>query len=220
MDVANTVPVVGQPLAYGIGFGMLLFVVFGGSWTRSLVTVAHEGGHIMVGTLMFRGPKGFTLADGGGGATPLTKYDWSVGDLLMRFAGYPLPPLIGLGGAYLVRSGNTAGVLWAAVLLLLAAFFQAKNPLANVVTLISVLATGWAVWEGSPGVRAAVAVGLVWWMLIGGAYYSTIELSRGDGSDAHVLAARTLVPRIVWHAIWAVIGVVCLWKGARAILAF
>jgi Peptidase M50B-like len=220
VDPTNAVPVVGQPLAYGIGFGVLLLIVFGGSWTSSLVTVAHEGGHMIVGALMFRGPKGFTLTDGGGGATPLTKYDWSVGDLLMRFAGYPLPPLAGLGGAYLVRAGNTAGVLWIALILLLAAFFQAKNPLANVVTLAALLATGWAVYNGQAELKAAVAVGLVWWMLIGGAAYSTFWLSRADKSDAQVLASRTLVPRIVWHAVWAVIGVVCLWFGARAILAF
>jgi hypothetical protein len=28
----------------------------------------------------------------------------------------------------------------------------------------------------------------------------------------------TLVPRLVWHAVWAVIGVVCLWKGGVLLL--
>jgi hypothetical protein len=219
VDAVNAVPVVGQPLAYGIGFGVLLLVVLGDSWTRSLVTVAHEGGHIIVGALTFRGPLGFTLKDGGGGGTDFAKGHWSVGDILTTFAGYPLPPLAGLGGAYLVRGGDTAAVLWIALVLLLAAFFQAKNALANVVTVLAFLATGWAVLEGTADVKAEVAVGLVWWMLIGGAVYSSIRLGRGDDSDAHVLATRTLVPRVVWHVIWAVIGIVCLWKGGRALLA-
>jgi hypothetical protein len=219
VEAVNAVPVVGQPLAYGIGFGVLLLVVFTGSWARSLVTVAHEGGHIVVGTLTLQRPIGFTLADGGGGATSFPKGGWSVGDILTTFAGYSLPPLAGLGGAYLVRAGNTGGVLWIALVLLLAAFFQADNALATLVTLIAFLATGWAVYNGGAELKAAVAVGLVWWMLIGGAHSASVGLSRGEGSDAHVLASSTLVPRIVWHAIWAVIGVVCLWKGGRALLA-
>ena len=219
MEAVNTVPVVGQPLAYAIGVGVLLLVVFTGSWARSLVTVAHEGGHIIVGTLTFRRPIGFTLRDGGGGDTSFPKGGWSVGDILTTFAGYPLPPLAGLCGAYLVRDGNTGGVLWIALVLLLAAFFQADNALAGVVTLIAFLATGWAVYNGGAELKAAVAVGLVWWTLIGGAYWSSIGLSRGEGSDAQVLASNTLVPRVVWHAIWALIGVICLWNGGRALLA-
>src|SRR3954452_3692518 len=55
---------------------------------------------------------------------------------------------------------------------------------------------------GSLSVQAAVVVGLVWWMLIGGAHYAYIGLSRGDGSDAAGLASRTPVPWIVWHTLW------------------
>jgi hypothetical protein len=43
LEAVNAIPVVGEPLAWGLGFAMLLFVVFTDSWARSLVTVAHEG---------------------------------------------------------------------------------------------------------------------------------------------------------------------------------
>jgi hypothetical protein len=72
--------------------------------------------------------------------------------------------------------------------------------------------------EGSPVLRAAAGATLVWWMLIGGAYYASIGLSRGDGSDAYWLARRTLIPRVVWHIVWAMIGIACLWVGGRHLL--
>ena len=60
---------VGTPLAYGIGFLVLLLVVFAGPWGTSLVTVAHEGGHAVVGVLTFRGLKGFNLYEDGSADT-------------------------------------------------------------------------------------------------------------------------------------------------------
>jgi hypothetical protein len=217
-DAVNTVPIVGEPVAYGAGVAVLLLVLLTGSWARSLVTVAHEGGHMVLAVLTFRGLRGFTLADGGGGATMAERYHWSISDLVTRFAGYPMPSLLGLGGAHLLAHGRPASVLWVSLVLLLGTFFQAANQLAYVVTTLAVIGVGCAAAAGSVSVQAAVAVVLVWWMLIGGAYYASIGLSRGDGSDAASLASRTLVPRIVWHALWAVIGVVCLWKGGGWLL--
>ncbi|TWF80692.1 peptidase M50B-like protein [Pseudonocardia hierapolitana] len=218
LDAVNAIPVVGEPLAWGLGFAMLLLVVFTDSWARSLVTVAHEGGHMAMAVLTFRGHRGFTLKDGGGGATELIRYHWSVSDLLTTFAGYPTPCLLGLGGAAAIGHGNAWAVVWASLFLLIWSFFQAANALANVVTLLAVIGVGWAALAGTAYVHAAVAVGMVWWMLIGGVYYSTIALSRGDRSDAHLLASRTLIPRIVWHAAWAAIGIACLVAGARHML--
>lgn len=217
-DAVNAVPIVGEPIAYGIGFAVLLLVVFTGSWAGSLVTVAHEAGHMVVAVLTFRGHRGFTLEDGGGGATPLVRYHWSISDLAVRIAGYPMPSLLGLGGAYLVGAGRPAAVLWVSALLLLGAFMAAANQLAYVVTTIAVIGVGWTALDGAVTLQSAVAVGLAWWMLIGGALDSTVRLSRGEGSDAHVLSIRTWVPRIVWHALWAAIAVVCLWNGGGRLL--
>ncbi|ODU01637.1 MAG: hypothetical protein ABS81_20195 [Pseudonocardia sp. SCN 72-86] len=70
VDAVNAVPMVGGPFAYGLGFVLLLVVVLGGDgWGRSLVTVAHEGGHWTMGALTFRKPGGISLRDGGGGGT-------------------------------------------------------------------------------------------------------------------------------------------------------
>lgn len=219
VNPADEVPVVGTPLAYGIGFLVLLLVVFAGPWGASLVTVAHEGGHAVVGVLTFRGLKGFNLYEDGGGDTDFDRLYWSVSDLFMRFAGYPMPSLLGWGGADLTRRGHLETVLWLGLLLLLASFFIAANQLAIAITLIATLLVGWIALAGSPVVQAATAVTLVWWMLIGGAIDATVWLSRADGSDAAMLARRTWVPRIVWHGLWAAIAIVSLWKGGKALLA-
>ena len=129
MNATNAVPVVATPLAYGIGLIMLVVVVFTESWAGSLVTVAHEGGHIIFAVLTFRGFSGLHLHDGGGGKTTGMDTSWGVG-----------------------------------------------------------------------GLRAALL------------------LSREDGTDAYWLARRTLIPRIVWHAIWIAIAVLCLLRGGRLLL--
>jgi hypothetical protein len=217
VNTANAVPVVATPLAYGIGLIMLVVVVFTESWAGSLVTVAHEGGHIIFAVLTFRGFSGLHLHDGGGGETTGMDTSWGVGDLLLTFAGYATPPLLGLGGAAVIAHGNAVGVLWIAVILLIAAFIAAGNELAYAVTLLALIGVGWVALAGTTTIQVAVAVALVWWMLFGGLRAALI-LSRDDGTDAYWLARRTLIPRIVWHAIWIAIAVFCLLRGGRLLL--
>jgi len=218
VDAVNAVPVVGTPLAYGLGSLVLLMVAFTDSWGRSLVTVAHEGGHAAVGVLTFRGLRGFDLHDGGGGLTDFDRLYWSISDLLMRIAGYPTPPLLGLGGAVLVSRGQTDSVLWIGLVLLIAMFLIARNKLAILVTLLAVLGVGYVVFAGGLIIRAAVAVTLVWWMLIGGAYWATTGLFRGGTQDASMLEKRTWIPRVVWDLGFAAVGIFCVWVGGKLLL--
>lgn len=219
VEAVNAVPVVGQPLAYGIGVLVLLVVVLTGSWGQALVTLAHEGGHYVVGTLMGYLPIAFELEDGGGGGTGYAQDWWSPGRILRLFAGYATPPLLGLAGALLVAEGMAWSVLILAIVLLFAAFLAATNPLAFTVTLISVIGFGWTATAGGPELQAGVAVGLVWLLLLGG-LTSAIGIPRASNdSDVAKLTRDTLIiPRILWHAAFTVIAVVCLWTGGRALL--
>jgi hypothetical protein len=213
MGEVDAVAVVGEPIVWGIGAIVLALLVFTDSWARSLVTVAHEGGHIVVGILTFQSPGAFRLEDGGGGATAMPKLGWGVGSILSVFAGYPMPCVLGLGGAALVADGRLQAVLWISVVLLLASFLKAGNGLSVLVTALALGGVVWVQLDGSLQLQAGVAVGMVWWLLIGGALYSSIRLSRGDGSDAALLARWLLLPRLFWHGVWAAIGVACLWVG-------
>jgi hypothetical protein len=65
-------------------------------------------------------------------------------------------------------------------------------------------------------VKAALAVGLVWLLLIGG--LRTVLIRNTESMDGHELAAITWVPRVVWFAVWLAIAVLCLWFGGRVLL--
>ena len=73
------IAVVGEPIAYGIGFTVLVLVAFAGGVVRTIVTVAHEGGHMLAGLLFGRAITSFELTDGdelsGGGGTGLVSRD-------------------------------------------------------------------------------------------------------------------------------------------------
>jgi hypothetical protein len=88
--------VVGEPVAYGMGAVVLVLVAFAGSVVRTIVTVAHEGGHMLAGLLFGRGITSFELTDGdeltGGGGTGLDPMS-GFGDVFITFVGYATPPL-------------------------------------------------------------------------------------------------------------------------------
>lgn len=216
-------PLVGEPIAYGIGFAVLVVYGLAKSWAESLVTVTHEGGHMAMLALTGRGHRGFRLTEGkdsegnpatNGGTQPVDN-SWGVGKWMSLFAGYATPPLVGLGGAYVLTDGNGWGVLWAGIVLLTVALLWANNGLARAVTGLALAGVIWAAAAGSPRVQAAVAFALVWVLLIGG-----VAQAVGDngGSDGPTLAGSTWIPTFVWHALWSAIAVVSLWVGGRLLL--
>jgi hypothetical protein len=213
----NDVPIVGEPVAYGIGFAILLLVLLTAEWAGSLVTVAHEGGHMLMAALTFRGHSGFKLTDGGGGGTEIDDPSWGVGDYLITFAGYATPPALGVGGAALIANDRAWSVLWVGLVFLLLAFVFARNALANAVTLLALAGVAAAALFGGVELQAAVAVALVWWLLIGGVR-SAWTMSTSDGSDSYWLARRTLIPRVAWKVLWIFIAVVALIIGGQLLL--
>ena len=49
----------GQPIVYVSGFIVLVLLAIARPWVESLVTVAHEGGHMVVGILTATGSAAF-----------------------------------------------------------------------------------------------------------------------------------------------------------------
>lgn len=90
------------------------------------------------------------------------------------------------------------------------------NPLALAVTGLILVGVLWALVAGGPGIQAAVAVGLVWLMLLGGLRSVVIRTYRS--SDAQRLVQYTWLPRGVWFAAWRAIALVCMWSGGRLLL--
>lgn len=188
---------VGAPVAYGIGLLVLVLVAFAGGVASSIVTVAHEGGHMLAALLSGRGVTGFELTEGNEVIDGATRYTGIRGvgfsDIFIKFAGYATPPFAGLGGAHVVARGNAWGVLVIGVVLLLAVLLIPEiNPLALAVTGLLLAGILWALIAGAPGIQAALAVGLVWLLLIGGL---RIELLHNiNAQDAHDLTELTWIP--------------------------
>ena len=216
------IPVVGRPVAYGIGFLVLVLVAFTGGVADSVVTVAHEGGHMITALMTGRGVVAFELigkedrTDGGTRLTPITGVGAS--DIIIRFAGYATPPLAGLVGAYSVAHGNSWGVLWAAIVLLAAVLLVRGNGLARTITGLVAVFILWAAVAGAAALQAAVAVGVVWLLLIGG--LGQVLVDNVGASDAYDLSGWTWIPRAFWFAGWLVVAALSLWFGARVMLGY
>jgi len=218
------IAVIGQPVVYGVGFLVLVFVAFGGELAAPIVRVAHEGGHMLVNLISGRWITSFEMEPGdevtGSGGTghagKIATPAW-LSRVFSKFAGYATPPLVGLVGAHVVANGNSWGVLTASVVLLLAVLLIPKiNPFALAITGLLLAGILWALIAGSPSVQAAVAVGLVWLMLSGG--LRGIVVRKTESDDVAELAKLTWIPRVVWFVAWLAIGVVCLWVGGRVLL--
>ena len=218
--VQQYIPVVGEPVAFGIGFLVLVLVAYTGAFADSLVTVTHEGGHMLTDLLTGRGVEKFTLeetSDRMNGATTAMEVGGWLSRIIVSFSGYPAPSLAGLGGAYVIADGNSWGVLWVGIVLLAAALLVAAGTTALVITGAALAGVIWAAVAGSPTVQAVVAVGLVWLLLVGGLRRTVLDNGGQDGVD---LSKLTWIPPFVWFGLFLTIAVVSLWVGGRVLLGY
>jgi hypothetical protein len=214
MDDLIGVPVVGAPVVAGAGFVVLLLVLFAYAWTDLILSVVHEGGHMVMAVVTFRGFRWFRIIGTGSAETELVDDSWGPGDFILTLAGYLAPPLLGLGGAAVLARGNAWGILVISAILMFAAFLYAREGLANVVTLAAAGALLLLLWRGSAFLQLTVAVVIVWLLLIGGVI-DAVKMGRRGGADAAVMARRTWIPALVWQAFWVTVALVCLYAGGR-----
>ena len=189
----------------------LLAVLWSASWrwTRTVVTIAHEGGHALVAVLAGRGLTGIRLHADTSGLTVSTGARRGPGLVFTFLGGYPAPSLLGLGGAALVAGDRAALMLWIAIALLVATLVHVRNFYG----VFSVLATGALVgavaWWGEPRLQEGFAAALCWFLLFGGVR-AVRELQRSrhhsGASDADMLAGLTRVPRGMWVLLFGLLA--------------
>ena len=214
----------GEPVVFISAFVVLVLWGFARSWVESLVTIAHEGGHMVMVVLTGRSLTHFYISEresegqSGGATSYRGPTGSSVGEILIGLAGYLTPPLLGLAGVSLVLHGKAWSVLVAAAVLLFAAFLKARDMFTIVVVLLILAGVGAAAFLGSPGLQAGVAVAIVWVMLIGGVTTLEGQGLGSSGSDADELAKVTWIPAFVWVALFVFVAIVCLWVGTRRLV--
>ena len=191
-------------------------------WLRTVITIAHEGGHVVAGLLVGRRLRGIRLHSDASGLTLSRGRPTGPGMVLTAFAGYVAPSLLGLVTAALVSAGYFAVPLVVAIVCL-AAMLIAIRTVFGVVAVVLLGAALVAVrWYTPEPVQQAVAALLAWFLLVGGLravfeLQRTRRSSRTRDSDADQLARLTSVPAVVWVAAFALVAMGAL-VGATALL--
>jgi hypothetical protein len=200
--------------------GLVALVVVGqhNLWrlTRTVVTIAHEAGHAVVALLSGRRLSGIRLHSDTSGLTVSRGRPSGPGMVLTALAGYPAPPLLGLGAAALVTLGYTKVLLGAALALLLGTLVYVRNLFGGFAVLLTGGLVGLVGWYGTEQVRLAFCCGVAWFLLLGG-LRAVAELRRArrgwPGSDADQLAALTRVPSVLWVGLFVLVAVGSLVLG-------
>lgn len=191
-------------------------------WTRTVVTIAHEGGHALVAVLAGRGLTGIRLHADTSGLTVSTGARRGPGLVLTFLGGYPAPSVLGMGGAALVAADRAALMLWIAVGLLVAALVHVRNAYGVFAVLATGALVGAVAWWGGPGLRDGFAAALCWFLLFGGvrAVYELRRTTRGwhGRSDADMLGALTWVPRALWVLLFGLVAAAALVVAAGILL--
>lgn len=206
--------------------GLALVAVFwplAWRWTRTVVTIAHEGGHAFSAVVVGRGLTGIRLHPDTSGLTVSTGAPAGPGLVFTFLGGYPAPSLLGLGGAVLVSIDRAALMLWIVLGLLVVTLALIRNVFGAFALLVSGgVVAAVAVW-GEQWLQDGFAAALCWFLVFGG-LRAVRELQRGrrrgrhPNSDADMLARLTPLPGGMWAVFfWLLAGVAAI-IAARILL--
>lgn len=221
----GTQPVPEQWLVVVTGTLALIAVVPNPLWrlSRNAITIAHEGGHGLVALLTGRQLSGIRLHSDTSGLTVSRGRPTGIGMILTAAAGYTAPPLLGLGGAWLLADGRITLLLWLTTALLGAMLVMIRN----VYGALAVISTGAVFllvsWLAPPDVRSLFAYGAVWFLLLGGVrpafeLQSKRRYGGAPDSDADQLSRLTDVPAALWLFLFHAVSLCSLIGGGRRLL--
>ncbi|GLZ34670.1 membrane protein [Lentzea sp. NBRC 105346] len=212
-------------LAVGSALGALALVVFPGVWrvSRYAVTVAHEGGHALMAVVTGQRLEKITMHAFTGGATHIKNPSPGLRWFVTALAGYPAPPLLGLGAAHLVVRDQVRPMLMLCIGLLAVTFLHSRGWFAPLVVVVIGGLVYLATWRVSQQTREAIGYGIAWFLLIGGlravsVLHSLHRSKQGKGSDATELKELTAVSARFWVFLFYVVAIGALYLGGRVLL--
>jgi hypothetical protein len=211
--VAQTQPEPPREVVLATAAAALVVVLSRRTWplARTVITIAHEGGHATAAVLARRRLRGIRLHSDTSGVTLSHGRPSGPGMVFTAAAGYVAPSLAGAAYAALLWVDHITAALWLgiAALLVMLVFIR------NVYGVVAVVGTG-AIVAGvalftEPQVQAAFAYAFAWFLLLGGVR-PVFELQRlrrlrmAPDSDADQLARLTRVPGLLWVGWFAVVA--------------
>jgi hypothetical protein len=204
---------------------VLLVVLTRPGWVlaRTVITIAHEGGHALVAVLAGRRLRGIRLHSDTSGLTVTKGRASGPGMVFSLLAGYLTPSLLGVVGALLLSAGRVTLMLWVTLLLLLAMLVMIRNVYGGLAVVV-VGAIVFAVsWYASLTVQSGFAYAGVWFLLLGGVRpVGELQRLRRRGhapdSDADQLAGVTHVPALFWVGFFGLVNLAALAFGGYLLL--
>jgi len=178
---------------------------------RTVVTIAHEGGHALMALLAGRRVNSVRVLRSTAGVTVSEGNPVGLGIVLTAAAGYLTPPLLGLGAAALLVTGHLAGMLMLSLALLAALAIAVRNAYGLLAVLVIGAASALVLWRASALGEYAFGYALTWFLLFGGVR-PVLELQRTrrrrstGRTDADQLAVLTGVPAGLWVGMFGMVA--------------
>ncbi|MEE1804451.1 M50 family metallopeptidase [Streptomyces sp. NPDC101062] len=191
--------------------------------SRNAITIAHEGGHGLIALVTGRRLDGIRLHSDTSGLTVSAGKPTGPGMILTAAAGYTAPPLLGLGGAWLLSADHITLLLWLTTALLLAMLVMIRNAYGALTVIVTGAAFLLISWLTSPDVQAAFAYTAVWFLLLGGVrpafeLQSKRRYGGAGDSDADQLGRLTHTPPLLWLLFFHAVSLCSLVGGGRWLL--
>lgn len=211
-------------LVLATGAAAVVAVLVSGVWrfTRTVITITHEGGHALAAVLTGRRLQGIRLHSDTSGLTVAKGKPRGLGMIVTLAAGYLTPSLLGLGAAVLLGLGYVTALLWTALVLLLAVLVMIRNWYGLLAVTVTAALIYFVTRYAAAQTQEVVAYLAVWFLLLGGVkpVWEVARRRRGGQrrSDPDQLARVTGVPAVVWILLIGLINIGCLAYGAALLL--
>jgi hypothetical protein len=190
------------PEAALIGLAAFAVMVIPFLWplVDQLDTMAHEGAHAAVASVMGFTVLGVTLDQQSNGATYLAPGSSGPRRLLTGFVGYLGPSGFGLSAAKLIETGHAVCVLCVAAILLVLLLFLVRRSFGVVSVPAAIALLAVVMRYAHDGLEEVIVYGMTWLLLLSGARNAVAHGARAG--DAGLLRTITHLPRWLWAALW------------------
>ncbi|SRR6266567_2146369 len=214
--IGETQPPLPAGTSLGIGLAALIFVNFPVTWAfiRYFDTMAHEGSHAVMGSLVGFKITGVRLkVKDAAGETEAPGIGANVPSALIGYLG---PSAFGLAAAKLISIGHSVAVLWLTLALLVLLLAQVRNVFGIAVIVIA----GYVIYifarYGTVTHETMAAYGIAWLLLLSGVRTVVKHWDKAD--DAGKLQKQTQVMPVVFARIWLVGALFAVFLGARLMM--
>jgi hypothetical protein len=178
--------------------------------SRYLYTMAHEGGHAFMASVVGLQITGVTMKRNGDGLTGAAGAQ-GLGVFLFQFFGYLGPSALGAGAAKLIEAGHIVAVLWLLLLALGVLLLSARG----FVAWACIIGSGYLLYciarYATLGTKVFIAYALTWFLLISGLV--VVLKHWRTGGDRVLLKQTTHLPMGLWPPLWLLGSVAALVTG-------